>query len=48
MECCASTAYAFLLVPDLDLVDFRYGQLLVLATSLALAVMTQLLLLIFT
>ena len=48
MECCASTAYAFLLVPDLDLEDFRFGQLLALATSLALAVIAQLLLLIFT
>lgn len=48
MECCASTVYALLLEPDLDLEDFRYGQLLVLATSLAFAVMTQLLLLIFT
>ena len=47
MECCASTVYALLLEPDLDLDDFRYGQLLVLVTSLALAVMTQLLLLIF-
>jgi len=48
MECCASTVYALLLEPDLNLEDFRYGQLLVLATSLALAVMTQLLFAIFT
>jgi hypothetical protein len=47
MECCASTVYALLLEPDLDLEDFRYGQLLALATLLALAVMTQLLLQIF-
>ena len=48
MECCASTVYALLLEPDLDLEDFRYGQLLALATLLALAVMTQLLFAIFT
>jgi len=48
MECCASTVYALLLEPDLNLEDFRYGQLLALATALALALMMQSLLLIFT
>ena len=47
MECCASTVYALLLEPDLDLKDFRYGQMLALATALAVAVTMQLLLAIF-
>jgi hypothetical protein len=38
MECCLWTAYALSLMPDIDLDDFRYGQLLTLAIALALAI----------
>jgi hypothetical protein len=37
MGCCLWTAYELSLMPDIDLDDFRYGQLLALAITLAFA-----------
>lgn len=42
MPCPMSTAYALMLTPDLDEVDVRFGQLLVLAAALSLVVVGNL------
>jgi hypothetical protein len=42
MHCSMSTAYAFMLMPDLDEVDVRFGQLVVLATALSAVVIGNL------
>jgi hypothetical protein len=47
MGCCLWTAYELSLMPDIDLDDFRYGQLLGLAIALAFAVASYSLILLF-
>ncbi len=47
MGCCLWTAYDLFLMPDVDLDDFRYGQLLVLAIGLAFAAASYSLILFF-
>ena len=47
MECCLWTVYALSLMPDVDLDDFRYGQLLALAIALALTVTSYSVVLLF-
>jgi hypothetical protein len=42
MHCSMSTAYAFMLMPDLDEVDVRFGQLVVLAAALSVLVVGNL------
>jgi hypothetical protein len=42
MHCSMSVMYAMALTPDLDEDDMRFGQLLVLATGLSIAVLGNL------
>jgi hypothetical protein len=42
MHCLMSTAYAFVLMPDLNEVDVRFGQLAVLAAALSVVVVGNL------
>ena len=42
MHCSMSMAYAFMLMPDLDEVDVRFGQLAVLAAALSVVVVGNL------
>jgi hypothetical protein len=42
MYCSMSTAYAIMLMPDLDEVDLRLGQLAVLAAALSVVVVGNL------
>jgi hypothetical protein len=39
MHCSMSTAYAIMLMPDLDEVDVRFGQLVVLAAALSVVLL---------
>jgi hypothetical protein len=43
MHCSMSTTYALMLTPDLDEVDMRFGQLIVLTAALSVVVVANLL-----
>jgi hypothetical protein len=42
MHCSMSTASAFMLMPDLDEIDVRFGQLVVLAAALSVVLLGNL------